>query len=115
MRNAVGFFVAAGQATDSSAVYARAGRNLGRGSFLDELLGNERIPPHTDKNQCRSICTANWMKKSSMACREGGVDKDRESSRHISLCVPSMIKVFMSASTPRCRLPQAMADYASPE
>lgn len=45
MRNAVGFFVAAGQATDSSAVYAGAGRNLGRGSFLDGLLGNERIPP----------------------------------------------------------------------
>lgn len=115
MRNAVGFFVAAGQATDSSAVYAGAGRNLGRGSFLDGLLGNERIPPHMDKNQCRSMCTANWMKKSSMASREGGVDEDRESSRHISLCVSSMIKVFMSASTLRCRLPQTMADYASPE
>lgn len=105
-----------GQATVSSAVYAGAGRDLG-GQFLDGRWGNEpRIPPaHTEKHQCRSMCTANSMKKSSMASRDGGVDKDHESSRHISLCVPSMIKVFMSASTPRCRLPQALADYASAE
>lgn len=37
----------------------------------------------------------------------------RESTRHIS-CVPSMIKVFMSASTPRCRLPQRFGRLRKP-
>lgn len=45
MRDPAGFFVAAGQATDSSAVYAGAGRDLS-GQFPDGRGGNEpRIPP----------------------------------------------------------------------
>lgn len=88
---------------------------ISAGQFLDGRWGNEPRIPHKEKHQCRSMCTANSMKKSSIASRGGGADQDHESSRHISLCVASMIKVFMSASTPRCRLPQALAGYASPE
>lgn len=94
----------------------RSGSRSRRGSFSMDVGATSRVSlPHTEKHQCRSMCTANSMKKSSIASRGGGVDKDHESSRHISLCVPSMIKVFMSASTARCRLPQALAGYASLE
>lgn len=79
MRDAVGFFVAAGQATDSSAVYAGAGRDHGGWATSPASL------PHTDKHQCRSMCRANSMKKSSIASRDGGADQDHKSSRHISL------------------------------
>lgn len=72
MRDAVGFFVAADRATDSSAVYVGAGRDLGGAAFSMECWATSASLPHTDKNQCRSMCTANSMKKSSMASRDGG-------------------------------------------
>lgn len=75
MRDPAGFFVAAGQATDSSAVYAGAGRSQ-RGSFPMDVGATSRASlPHTEKHQCRSMCTANLIKKSSMVSRDGALTK----------------------------------------
>lgn len=75
MRDPAGFFVVAGQATDSSAVYAGAGRDLS-GQFPDGRGATSRaFLPHTEKHQCRSMCTANLIKKSSMVSRDGALTK----------------------------------------
>lgn len=49
---------------------------ISAGSFpMDVGATNRASLPHTEKHQCRSMCTANMIKKSSMVSRDGALTK----------------------------------------